>query len=152
MTARAAILDEARRIVTQDRNRTYGPPEDAFAALALMERALVMARGAREPDALDACANLIALKLLRAVANPAHLDSFVDGAGYFACAGEIAGRLHGADAAPADDPRMEAWWREVEMACSLSPQDIAEGDWTAEGLAMAEMLQTRIRDRRKASS
>lgn len=44
---RADILDEAKRIVTQDRNRQYGPPEDLFAAIGMIWLGLDLARGDR---------------------------------------------------------------------------------------------------------
>lgn len=88
---RADILDEAKRIVTQDRNRQYGPPEDLFAAIGMIWLGLDLARGDRARNAVDVGLYLAALKLARASANPGHRDSFVDGAGYLACAGEIAG-------------------------------------------------------------
>jgi len=88
---RADILDEAKRIVTQDRNRQYGPPEDLFAAIGMIWMGLDLARGDRARNAVDVGLYLAALKLARASVNPGHRDSFVDGAGYLACAGEIAG-------------------------------------------------------------
>lgn len=88
---RADILDEAKRIVTQDRNRQYGPPEDLFAAIGMIWMGLDLARGDRALNAVDVGLYLVGLKLARASANQGHRDSFVDGAGYLACAGEIAG-------------------------------------------------------------
>ena len=84
------ILAEARRIVTQDRANTYGRPEDLFAALHLVRRGLDMARSARARIDADEALDLAALKLVRAAYNPAHIDSAIDGAAYFAIFGELA--------------------------------------------------------------
>lgn len=90
MKTRAEFLDDAKGIITRDRNRTYGPPEDLFAAIELAWTALDVARGDRDRGAADVGLYMAVLKAIRASANPAHLDSFTDGCGYFACAGEIA--------------------------------------------------------------
>lgn len=87
---RADILAEARRIVTQDRANTYGPPEDLFAALHLVRQGLDMARAGRARSAADEALDLAALKMVRAAYNPAHIDSAIDGAAYFAIFGELA--------------------------------------------------------------
>lgn len=89
---RAAILDEAKRIVTADRNTTYGEPEDLFAAIALIWEGLDRARGHRPRSAADVALYMQGLKAARASANPGHPDSWTDGIGYGACGGEIAAR------------------------------------------------------------
>lgn len=89
---RADILDEARRIVTQDRNRQYGEPEDLFAAIAMIWAGLDLARGARPRGGADVALYMQGLKAARASANPGHPDSWTDGIGYGACGGEIAAR------------------------------------------------------------
>jgi len=95
LQSRSEILDEAKRIVTRDRNNTYGEPEALFAAISLAWDALDMARGDRAHDARDVALKFAVFKAVRASACPAHLDSFVDGAGYFACGGEIAAAVSG---------------------------------------------------------
>lgn len=87
---RAEILDTARHLVTQDRNDTYGPPENIHTQIAAGWDALDEARGARPRGASDAALYMAWLKLVRASANPQHLDSVTDAAGYAAIAGEIA--------------------------------------------------------------
>lgn len=87
---RAEILDTARHIVTQDRNDTYGPPEELFAALHLVKRGLDMARSGRARIAADEALDLAALKMVRAAYRPGHIDSAIDGAAYFAIFGELA--------------------------------------------------------------
>lgn len=89
---RADFLDEARRIITQDRNTTYGEPEDLFAAIAMIWAGLDLARGARPRGGADVALYMQGLKAARASANPGHPDSWTDGIGYGACGGEIAAR------------------------------------------------------------
>lgn len=148
---RAAILAEATRCVTQDRNRAYGPPEDAFAALAMVKAGLSWARGGREPGAVDACLDLAALKLVRAAANPAHLDNFVDGAGYFACAGEIAagaGDVPGSLPADARARDRDAALAAAIAVCDHVLEELARLDWDSAAHNVAVTLRRRIGDLR----
>lgn len=83
---RASILSAAAACVTQDRNNTYGPPEDSFAVIASYWSVYLGV-----PVTPAGVGTLLALmKIARLQHNPAHADSYVDGAGYLACAGEIA--------------------------------------------------------------
>lgn len=93
MQSRSEILDEAKRIVTRDRNDTYGEPEAMFAAISLAWDALDMARGSRPHDGRDVALKFAVVKAVRASAQPGHMDSWVDGCGYFACGGEIAAAM-----------------------------------------------------------
>lgn len=83
---RAEILATASDYVTRDRAATHGNAEDSFAELGRVW-------GARlgVPIAPHQVAIMLAdLKSVRAWHNPAHPDNWVDGAGYYACGGEIA--------------------------------------------------------------
>lgn len=83
---RADILATATEYVTRDRAATHGSAEDSFAALGRVW-------GARlgVPIAAHQVAIMLAdLKSVRAWDNPEHADNWVDGAGYYACGGEIA--------------------------------------------------------------
>ena len=83
---RASILSAAAACVTQDRNNTYGPPEDSFAVIASYWSVYLGV-----PVTPAGVGTLLALmKVARIQHNPAHADSYVDGAGYLACAGGIA--------------------------------------------------------------
>ena len=88
---RSQILDTAKSHVTKDRASAYGEPEDSFGLIASLWSAY---RGEKF-CAYDAAMMMALLKVARAKANPGHLDSVVDGAGYLACAGEIAGKAKG---------------------------------------------------------
>lgn len=83
---RSDILSAAAACVTQDRNNTYGPPEDSFGVIAAYWSTYLGV-----PLEASQVGTLLALmKIARLQHNPSHADSYVDGAGYLACAGEIA--------------------------------------------------------------
>ena len=83
---RSDILQAATACVTADRNNTYGPPEDSFAVIGqYWSTYLGVPVGAAQVGTL-----LALMKIARMQANPGHADSYVDGAGYLACAGGIA--------------------------------------------------------------
>lgn len=83
---RAEILATAAQIVTRDRNATHGNPEDSFAAIARVWSARLHI----EITPAQVCILMADLKSCRAWANPGHGDNWTDGAGYFACGGELA--------------------------------------------------------------
>ena len=88
---RAGILEEAARIVTQDRAATHGNAEDSFAWIAghwnwwLQDKL--------EPGAsitpYDVAQMMVGFKQARAKGNPAFHDNAIDAVGYSALAGEI---------------------------------------------------------------
>lgn len=94
---RAEILEAARTCVCGERERDYGTPENNFETIGLLwgvylraahpERARVMA--VNHITAKDVAAMMGLLKVAR-IATSSNPDSFVDLAGYAACAGEIA--------------------------------------------------------------
>ena len=83
---RAGILDEAARIVTQDRNVTHGEPEETFGLIA----AYWSAHLDIPVTETDVAAMMTLFKLARLKANPTNPENWVDGCGYLACGGEIA--------------------------------------------------------------
>lgn len=91
---RGGILDEARRIISGDRDDQYGEPEDSFQRIADYWNAYLKHHRdlgwGGELLAEDVALMMVLLKLARLEAAPAHRDSWVDGAGYFACGAEIA--------------------------------------------------------------
>ena len=96
---RAEILEAARVCVCGDREQDYGSPENNFETIGLLwgvylraahpELARVMAINHITPK--DVAAMMGLLKVAR-IATGSSMDSFVDLAGYAACAGEIAER------------------------------------------------------------
>lgn len=98
---RSEILDAARRCVCGQREQDYGKPEDNFNSIGLLWSVYLISA---HPDytkdlpyngitAKDVAAMMALLKVARiATGSGKTADSFVDLAGYAACAGEIATR------------------------------------------------------------
>lgn len=96
-TTRAEILDAAKKIVTGDREKQYGKPEDNFAVIARFWEVYLSERcvggGAEVTLNPDDVAMLMALmKVARIMTGTFKEDSYVDACGYLSCAAEIAGR------------------------------------------------------------
>jgi len=97
-TKRQEILETAIQYVSKDRNSTYGEPEDNFDCIAEFWSTYINRRfkiGGISQIALDPADVGLLLDLMktaRLIANPSHLDSYIDKAGYSACSGEIATR------------------------------------------------------------
>ncbi|MEL0098879.1 MAG: DUF6378 domain-containing protein [Opitutae bacterium] len=84
--SRGGLLDRAKEIVTNDRQNTHGQPEDSFRRIADLWSGYLTV-GIHEQDV----AVMMALvKVARIMENPHHADNWIDGAGYFACGGEVA--------------------------------------------------------------
>lgn len=91
---REEILREAIRTVCEDRNSQYGEPEDSFRAIAEFWKTYVR-EGCVSPGA-DVCIRaedvammMVLFKVARAIYGT-KADTYIDIAGYAACAGEIA--------------------------------------------------------------
>lgn len=94
---RAEILEKARQCVCGDREHDYGKPENNFETIGLLWGVYLRAA---HPDfakvmpinGIDAKDVAVMMALLKAarIATGSSPDSFVDLAGYAACAGEIA--------------------------------------------------------------
>ncbi|MFZ1415663.1 MAG: DUF6378 domain-containing protein [Defluviicoccus sp.] len=80
----AMLLQHAQGVI-EHRERIYGPPAEAFAAIAT-RWSLVLGITV-SPAQVALC--LIDLKLARLTRDPKHLDSIVDVAGYAACLREV---------------------------------------------------------------
>ena len=87
---RKRVLSEAERCVCGHRENQYGVPEDSFEMIGKIWT--VYLDYATKIDAHDVAAMMALLKIARISENPQHMDSWVDGCGYFACGGEIAGK------------------------------------------------------------
>ena len=87
---RSDILKEAERCITKDRAATHGDAEDNFAAIASGWDWWLSIRDQGPLSAFDVAMMMTLFKTARAAANKGHNDNFVDGAGYYAIAGEIA--------------------------------------------------------------
>lgn len=93
---REEILNEAKKCVCTDRNQQYGEPEDNFAVIAQFWEQYVRAKCVGHGvdvdfDAEDVANMMVLFKVGRAAtANEQKADTYIDIAGYAACAGEIA--------------------------------------------------------------
>lgn len=89
---REHVLDEAKKCVLQDRNSTYGKPEDNFRRIAELWTAYL---GIRPKDVgapitpTDVAKMMLLMKVARLAHNPTHKDSWVDLIGYGACGAGI---------------------------------------------------------------
>ena len=96
---RAEILDAARVCVCGQREQEYGKPEDNFNTIGLLWSVYL---NAAHPEYTKAfpyngitakdVATMMALLKVARIATGSSPDSFVDLAGYAACAGEISAR------------------------------------------------------------
>lgn len=87
-TIRQKLLDEAKVIVSKDRNSTYGEPEDNFATIAELWKTYLLRRFAPLPhlelEPHDVAAMCILIKMARIANDPTTWDNWVDTAGYAA--------------------------------------------------------------------
>lgn len=83
---RGEILDEAKRLITIDRNHTYGEPEDNFGRIAILLGVLFGVEVSKSEGALSQ----LLVKVARLIQTPDHLDGYIDLCGYAALAGELA--------------------------------------------------------------
>lgn len=96
---RSEILDEAKKCVCGQRQQDYGTPEDNFTTIGYMWSTYLRAAhpnlniALNEVTPKDVAVMMSLLKVAR-IANGSSPDSFVDLAGYAACAGEIAARMN----------------------------------------------------------
>lgn len=91
---REKILQDALKIVTQDRNKDYGDPEDNFSTIAEYWATYLHSKGMLESmdclTATDVAAMMILMKCSRLATSPDKEDHWVDIAGYAACGGQCA--------------------------------------------------------------
>lgn len=88
-TEREGVLDEAKKLITGDRNASYGPPSQDFRRTADMMTALFSAKlkeGARFKPS-DVAWIITLVKASRAQHSPKR-DNYVDAAGYMGCGWE----------------------------------------------------------------
>ena len=90
---REYILKEAARIVCGDRNAQYGEPEDSFRAIAEFWETYVRERCVSKGATVciqeaDVAMMMVLLKVARTICGT-KADTYIDIAGYAACAAEI---------------------------------------------------------------
>ena len=81
MTAKKSLLEQAQDIVNGQRRADYGSPAESFGKIAAIWSVILGA----DVSAHDVALCMIGLKVARAT-NGYHFDSFLDIAGYAACA------------------------------------------------------------------
>lgn len=82
---RTAVLASANQAISVDRATTHGNAESNFSLIAAYWSAHLDAN----VTAQDVATMMTLFKLARAKGNPAHLDNWVDAAGYAALGAEI---------------------------------------------------------------
>lgn len=85
---REEILARAKNIVSGDRDKIYGIPENSFGHIARLWSDYLGCT----IRPCDVANMMILFKIARSQYNPDHYDSWVDIAGYAACGGEVATR------------------------------------------------------------
>ena len=88
---RTEILQKADQCVSGYREQDYGSPEDNFTTIAGFWNTYLRAARGIEPEigAKDVAVMMALLKIARIAGGGGSGDSYVDLAGYAACAGEI---------------------------------------------------------------
>jgi hypothetical protein len=92
-SVRAEVLDTAKSHVMTDREATHGRPEQTFQRIADLWNAYLRPDEDEvhlDLDGSDVAMLMALLKIARQRGNQANLDSYVDLAGYAACAAELA--------------------------------------------------------------
>ena len=87
-TTRVEILDAAKKIVTGDREKQYGKPEDNFAVIAEFWTTYI----GNPISSEDVAIMMALLKIARIRSGNYKADSFIDGVGYLSLGGEISAR------------------------------------------------------------
>lgn len=86
------VLENALKIVTGDREKDYGKPEDNFKTIAEIWTAVLRRKGklvmGQDINEHDVALCMVGVKLARE-ANEHKPDNCTDGAGYFACAADV---------------------------------------------------------------
>jgi hypothetical protein len=83
---RTQVLEEASRLINNDRQSDYGPPSESFSRVALGWELILGAEVSAEQVAL--CMAWLKIARLTGGGNPSD-DSYIDGAGYLALAAEL---------------------------------------------------------------
>lgn len=82
---RASVLDEARQLITGDRNNAYGPPTQDFDRTAAMASAFGFMVNGQPLKGHHVAVFMILLKVSRLAWTPGKRDSWTDAAGYAGC-------------------------------------------------------------------
>jgi len=86
---RSEILSKAEEYITKDRAATHGDAENNFDSIADLWSWWLADRDYHDVNGFDVSIMMVLFKIGRIKANPSHVDSYIDGCGYLAIAGEI---------------------------------------------------------------
>ena len=89
---RAILLDDAKKIICDGRDKEYGSPEDSFKKIAEYWNVYLGDILSAPIEASDVGIMMSLFKIARINTGIYKEDSFVDLIGYAACAGEIFGK------------------------------------------------------------
>jgi hypothetical protein len=112
---RAEILDAARTCVCGGREQDYGTPEDSFGMIAKLWTAYL----GRDVNPMDTAVMMGLLKIARVSGGRSTQDSFIDLAGYAACAGELATEPGTKQPKADDDQELEKLRKQLAEANEL---------------------------------
>lgn len=84
-TIRETTLDDAKLVITQDRNADYGTPEENFQTIASLWSTYI----GRPVEPHDVAVMLLLVKVARIRTSPRKQDNWIDIAGYAACGAEV---------------------------------------------------------------
>lgn len=87
---RGDVLDEAKTLITGDRNNQYGPPTQDFDRTAAMASAFGFQVDGKPLQGHHVAIFMMLLKTSRLAWTPDKRDSWVDAAGYAGCGAECA--------------------------------------------------------------
>lgn len=89
LTERAALLREAEKLITGDRNQSYGSPTENFSNTAALWNVMFnhLLKDGAQFTAAHVAQAMCQLKLARMIAQPKR-DNYLDLAGYAACGWE----------------------------------------------------------------
>ena len=85
LVSKGQVLDEAKRLITGDRNQAYDEPIVDFTRTAAMWSAYT----GHHFDPHDVAVLMILVKVSRLASSPDRMDHWVDIAGYAGCGGEV---------------------------------------------------------------
>lgn len=86
---RESILTAVANTILKNRQDIYGPPEDSFAAIADLWTVYLSRHAPGPLHSHDVAAMMALLKIARIMAQPTHMDNWIDLTGYGACGGEL---------------------------------------------------------------
>lgn len=85
---RASILEQAKKLVTENRNKSYGEPENNFKRIASLWNSYLQGKHSEwqfDLDPSDVAIMMVLMKIARLEENTENWDSWLDAIGYLAC-------------------------------------------------------------------